>query len=673
MRAPRIRVEIAEFAPQEIQQGTPRAPARVDFAQGGSSRPILGIDLEDLLQGRDGVVMVAELFDPQFGDAVVERHLLGRIRDDLGLAHENAREIAPAALRLVALGQRDQRLGVIGPQRQDGGVGIDDHHLKLQAIAVDGHHVEIALDLLVDLTRRQRLASVFKQFQKGVPLLGFGIETAERIHRLGQTGPDTQEQLPRVDGLFKQLRTALGHGGHLDAELNPYVGIGFVLLSLAEQHEQLRNLVARKVVLAIEGDEPRVRRLRLLHPAKTQLGLVQLVQALPVEFTERERGGHLGLPPLRGSQRCLVQFNEVGRFISGRKQIVQGIVDSLVAWGGQQGLPVVILRLRPVTHLLGQVAGSQLGRALVLGRGRVRAPTRQVLGQFHRSASLPQQTFEREVRPAILWVKLQAAADHGLGFFGHRAMAQQELALGGEQRRSRGPFAGLRSLGRERFRLLLPGRILDVEFSLHGRRGGKVGNQLQRLLHYRARRLELPELARQDPRLVDEKLGPRRGLARDGQLKIEETDTKAGAVGLGVKGPLCSKCLGQFLAGGVRRLRNLKPREDLQCLGIVRIKSQGSKGSGNVVGHVGNPSLRACRVTFCQAPDYSAEHAAGIGKATFRKRFFRRVRGRPRRLNRRLTGRLNRRPNLSFHGSRPARVCVCCPLLHIPPNWRPAP
>ena len=163
---------------------------------------------------------------------------------------------------------------MIGPQRQDGSVSVDHHDFELHAVTVDGDHFQVALDFLVDLARRQRLTLVLEQLQQGVPLLGLRVETAQGFDRIRQTGPDAQKQLPRIDGLFHQLGPALGHGGHFDAEADACFGIGFVLLGLAKERKQLRDLVTRKVVLAIEGNQFGVEGLRLLHPAEALLGLV---------------------------------------------------------------------------------------------------------------------------------------------------------------------------------------------------------------------------------------------------------------------------------------------------------------------------------------------------------------------------------------------------------------
>ena len=48
VRPPRLRAEKDQLAAQEIQQGPPRTPARVDFAQRGSRRSILRVEFEDL-------------------------------------------------------------------------------------------------------------------------------------------------------------------------------------------------------------------------------------------------------------------------------------------------------------------------------------------------------------------------------------------------------------------------------------------------------------------------------------------------------------------------------------------------------------------------------------------------------------------------------------------------
>ena len=262
--------------------------------------------------------------------------------------------------------------------------------------------------------------------------------------------------------------------------MNAGFGVGLAFLGLTEQRQQLRNLVARRVIFAIERDELGVGRLRLLHAAEALLCLLQFVETFPVEFSESESGRHLGLSSLRRPQRGFVQLDQLAYIATVREQSFQSSIGSLVAGSGQQGLSVVLSRLRPVPHSHRQMARGQLGRALVLGRGRILAPAGKVLGQFSQPIPPPKQAFEREVRPAVLRIKLQATANHGLGLFGNSSMAQEQLALGREQWRRRGPFSGISRLRRESFRLLLPTSVFDVELALHRRRRGKVRNKLQR-------------------------------------------------------------------------------------------------------------------------------------------------------------------------------------------------
>ena len=159
---PRVLLEQGQFAPEQLEQRAPRATARVDLTQGAARLGVSRVRLQDLFQRGDGVVVVAELLDPQVGDAVVEPNPGRGVGGGLGLAHQHAGQIAPARLRLVALGQRGERLPVIRPQGQDRRVGVDHHGLELQAVAVDGDHVEVARDLLVGLAGREGLALILE-------------------------------------------------------------------------------------------------------------------------------------------------------------------------------------------------------------------------------------------------------------------------------------------------------------------------------------------------------------------------------------------------------------------------------------------------------------------------------------------------------------------------------
>ena len=78
---------------------------------------------------------------------------------------------------------------------------------------------------------------------------------------------------------------------HLDAEAQTRVGVGLRLLHLREHGEELRQLVPRQVVLAIEVDRGPVGRLGFAHLAVLKLGLVHRLELLPVDGAQPRDDG----------------------------------------------------------------------------------------------------------------------------------------------------------------------------------------------------------------------------------------------------------------------------------------------------------------------------------------------------------------------------------------------
>ena len=243
-----------ELLAQKLDERPPGARLGVEVLEPRARLGVGRIGLEDLLEAGDRVLVLAELVGPQRGDPPVQRHARRRIGRRLGLARQDLDQIAVAPLRLVAPRQRRQRRRVIGLERQDVQVGRHHHDVEVQPIAVDGHDLQVTVDLLVDVRGRNRVEIVLQELEQRVPLLGGRVELAQRRHRLGQVRPQAQEALPDLDRLVGVLRPLLGGARHLDPHRHAPVEIRFGLLGLGEHRQELRQLVPRGVVGPIELD-----------------------------------------------------------------------------------------------------------------------------------------------------------------------------------------------------------------------------------------------------------------------------------------------------------------------------------------------------------------------------------------------------------------------------------
>ena len=282
---------------------------------------------------------------------------------------------------------------MVGAQSEDSHVGVDHHHLQLEVIAVDGDHLQVECDFLVHRVGRQRFAALLQQLEQRVPLLGLGVKTAQGGHRLRQPRLEAPECLPGVDGLFQQLRPSLGQLGHLNAVAHAGFGVGFGLLGLAQEREQLGDLVARQVIFAVEVEHRRNRGHGFASPTEARLGLGDLAQALPVQLAQSDQDRSLADPAFGRAQSRLIDSHQLGPSLACGQNAYHTVERALVAGKGGQSLAVVVQGLVSAVVLLGQTRGGRSGRGKVLGAARGHNAPLEVLGQLLPAAGPAEQTF----------------------------------------------------------------------------------------------------------------------------------------------------------------------------------------------------------------------------------------------------------------------------------------
>ena len=401
--------QVRQLAAQHLDERAPGAALGVQILEPGGGLAVGRIGLEDLLEAGHRVLVLAELVGPQRRDPPVQRHAGRRIGGHLRLAGQDLHQIGVAPLGLVARGQRAQRGGVIGLERQDVEVGVDHHHLEVQSVAVDGDDLELAVDLLVDVGGRDGVEIVLEQLQQRVPLLGGGVELAQRRDGLGQMGPQAQEALPDLDRLVGVLRPLLGGARHLDPHGQPALGVGLGLLGLGQDRQQLRLFVSGAVVLAVELDHPAVGRIELAHPAEERLRHVGLAEPLPDQRREIGQQGRVLLAAL-GARRRFQHLAQLGPGLGGGQRGPDGQQRARLDRVGLQRLAEVAEGIGRALEPLAQLAGRHRRRGALLAGRRPLGPLRVERQQLVVSAALAQDPLEVRTRAAVGGIQLQALA-----------------------------------------------------------------------------------------------------------------------------------------------------------------------------------------------------------------------------------------------------------------------
>ncbi len=356
----------------------------------------------------------------------MQRHAGRRIGRRLGLARQDLDQIAVAPLRFVAPRQRRQRRRVIGLEREDVQVGRHHHHVEVQPIAVDGHDLQVTVDLLVDVRRRNRVEIVLQELEQRVPLLGRRVELAERRHRLGQVRPQAQEALPDLDRLVGVLRPLLGGARHLDPHRHAAVDVRLGLLGLRQHRQELRQLVPRGVVRPVELDHLAVGGVELADAAEERLRDLLLVE--PIAEQQRQLGEQRDvLLPALGPRRRLQHLGELGPGPARAQRGADRLQRARFIGVGVERLLEVGERVWAPPELLAQLAGQNLGSGPLLAGLRALGPLAIERQQLVAPAGLAQDPFEVGRRTAVAGVELEALAEMRLPLGARRPVLEIEL------------------------------------------------------------------------------------------------------------------------------------------------------------------------------------------------------------------------------------------------------
>jgi hypothetical protein len=580
-RAAPVGRKIGQLFLVDVQQRAPRPAAGVKLLEPLAGLGVRRIRFQDLLEAGDRVVVLAQLLRPEGGDAPVQRQPLRGIGGRVGLAGEDLDEVAPAPLRLVAAGQRRQRRRVVRLERHDAEVGVDHHDVQVQAVAVDGDDLEVPVDLLVDVGGRDGLQILFQDLEQRVPLLRARVKPLERLDRLGQVRLQAQQALPDVDGLVdglvRGLRALLGGARHLDAHRHAPLDVGLGLLRLRQQRQELRLLVPRGEVLAVEVDHRAVRRIQLAHAAEVDLRLARLIQPLPLQRRQVDGQRHVGLAALRAHGR-LQHLGQLGPALLGgqrrddrpQRAALDGVRLQRLAEVGQRGVGTA--------GLLRQLAGLHLGQRALLARRRLLGAAAIERQQIVQLAGVAQHAFQVQAGAPVARIQLQAAAQVALA----RCLAGACAAVLEVELRDRSEQAGRQRLVGRRLGLLqvplrdrLPVALHQRHLRLRLQRRRVIGDGGQRRLHAGLPLAVAQQLVAEDAPLLVQKIGAARHVGGPGQLQIDQLHAQLEVAALAVPAARVGQRVGQRIAIDAAAVARVKGGKRLQRVAVVRIQLEG--------------------------------------------------------------------------------------------------
>ena len=310
VRQPRVRIAgEPRFSAEHFVEPLPRALLGVDLLEQPERLAVLLLDLDHVLERIGCLVVVREPLDPEVGHPEVELHLLFGVVARLRLAGEHPDQIVPTPRRLVGRRKRLERLGVRRVRVEDGVVGVYDHHVQTEPVAIDRDQIAQEGDLALGLFVGDRVDLALEELHQRVPFLGLPVERLERLGRLAVSRVDPQDGLPRVDRALGARRALLRGLRELDRELQLLL-FGGCPLRIGEDLDPLRLVVLREQ-LAIEVEHAGVRRVHLPQAREERLGRLGRVAKTPVDHPDLEQRAGLVLELGARAERVLVERDQV--------------------------------------------------------------------------------------------------------------------------------------------------------------------------------------------------------------------------------------------------------------------------------------------------------------------------------------------------------------------------
>ena len=248
---------------------------RVDGDEGLGSSQVLRLELEDLLVGARGAVVLLLLVRPELGDLEEEpdlrlgvrllRLLLLEDADELvplaGLGVEDL-EVVPATEREVLLLERFLRLAIVGIDGEKRAPRGDRALVVVQTIAVDRAELREDLGLLAVVVRD--LGLLLEDLDELVEVLRALVETTEGAERLGVRRIAVEHLVPELDadlGLLDALGGELRDVEELARAIVAVEALGFFsleteeLLPVATLLVHAAQVLDGAAVLGIDGDD----------------------------------------------------------------------------------------------------------------------------------------------------------------------------------------------------------------------------------------------------------------------------------------------------------------------------------------------------------------------------------------------------------------------------------
>jgi len=225
--SPRVGDEV-DLAQVDLDEGFVGPALLVDLAQRLERLHVGGVEREDLLVAANRVLGALEAAQPDLRGAVEELQLVARIVDGGRLFGEDLGELSPALAALVDRGEAIEGRAVGRRGLEDGGEGVHDHRLHLQAPAVDVGHLLVERDLLLEPFRGELLALPLEELDERVPPLGPPVQALEALARLTVAAVEVEDRSPGVDGVLGVAEALLGHARHGAVDLAPLGDVGLV-------------------------------------------------------------------------------------------------------------------------------------------------------------------------------------------------------------------------------------------------------------------------------------------------------------------------------------------------------------------------------------------------------------------------------------------------------------
>ena len=269
-------------------QGIPLALLRVDVLQLRQCCGVVRLQTDDALERLRRLIQIAKSLGPESRDTQVQLHLLFGFGGDLSLAIENVNELVPPPSPFVELRQRGQRFCVVGRQRLDLAVHLDEHGIELERITVDRNQIAEQPQLLFLGVGRQCFDLTSNRLGQGIPLAAVLVQLLKGGPRVEIAGRQPLDELPGFQGAFRPVRL-LRPMSELPCQYKLAIGVSRSAKRVAEDDEQTAVCVLVPDPRAIEIQHARMSRIDLAQASKERLSGLRVLAKAPMNHRELEQ------------------------------------------------------------------------------------------------------------------------------------------------------------------------------------------------------------------------------------------------------------------------------------------------------------------------------------------------------------------------------------------------